>query len=176
MKAFISSLYKVIIDCFMMIPFYFVRSCISSLILKRKGKHTSISINVDFRSPHRISVGNYTTINKKVLLDGRGGELIIGDYVDIAQDANIWTLQHDYNSPNYQAVGGGVIIEDYVWVASRATILPNVRIGRGAVVAACAVVTKDVPPLAVVAGVPAKIIGWRDNVMNYKLGNNRYFY
>lgn len=51
------------------------------------------------------------------------------------------------------------MIENYVWLASRVTVLPGVTIGRGAVVAAGAVVTKDVPPLAIVGGVPAKIIG-----------------
>ena len=67
------------------------------------------------------------------------------------------------------------VIEDYVWIASRATILPGVKIGRGAVIASCAVVTKDVPPLAIVAGVPAKIIGWRKNNMDYKLGKGPWF-
>lgn len=175
MKSFFSGLYKYIIDLLMMIPSHFIRSFVLSLILKSKGHHTAICRNVDFRSPYRITVGNYTTINKRVLLDGRGGELIIGDSVDIAQEANIWTLQHDYNSSDYHSIGGGVIIEDYVWIASRVTILPNVKIGRGAVVASCAVVTKDVPPLAIVAGVPAKIIGWRKDVMDYKLGNSGWF-
>ena len=53
-----------------------------------------------------------------------------------------------------------MIIEDYVWLASRVTVLPGVHNGRGAVVASGAVVTKDVPPLAIVAGIPAKIIGY----------------
>ena len=91
----------------------------------------------------------------------RSGGVKIGDNVDIAQDDNIWTEQHDYNSPTYASVCKPVIIEDYVWIASRATILPGVTIGKGAVVASGAVVTKDVPPLAIVAGVPAKIIGKR---------------
>lgn len=175
MKSFISGLYKLTIDLFMIFPFHFIRTILAKLILKKLGRHTAICRNVEFRSPYRISIGNYTTINKEVLLDGRGGDLIIGDCVDIAQETNIWTLQHDYNSPDYKAIGGSVVIEDYVWVASRVTILPNVKIGRGAVVASCAVVTKDVPPLAVVAGVPAKIIGWREDVMSYKLGNKGWF-
>lgn len=66
--------------------------------------------------------------------------------------------------------GGNVIIDDYVWIASRATILPGVHIGRGAVVASGAVVTKDVPPLAIVGGVPAKILKYRKDCMKYKLG------
>lgn len=103
------------------------------------------------------------------------GGVIIGNNVDIAQETNIWTEQHDYNSPTYASVCEEVVIEDYVWIASRATILPGVRIGRGAVVASCAVVTKDVPPLAIVAGVPAKIIGWRTDNMQYKLACRNWF-
>lgn len=72
---------------------------------------------------------------------------------------NIWTEQHDYNSPTYASVEKPVIIEDYVWIASRATILPGVTIGKESVVASGAVVTKDVPPLSIVGGVPARIIG-----------------
>lgn len=135
---------------------------------------SSIHRNVDLRSPYRISVGTHTNINKKCVLDGRGG-LTIGNNVDIAQEVNIWTEQHDYNSPNYQSVNKSVVIEDYVWIASRASILPGVRVGRGAVVACGAVVTKDVPPLAIVAGVPAKVIGARKDCMDYHLGSRAWF-
>ena len=121
-----------------------------------------------------ISIGKYCNINKRTVLDGRGG-ITIGDSVDIAQDVNIWTEQHDYNSADYKASSAPVVIEDYVWIATRATILPGVTIGRGAVVATGAVVTKNVPPLAIVAGVPAKVIGQRENNMNYKLGTRPWF-
>lgn len=101
------------------------------------------------------------------MLDGRAAELIIGDNVDIAQETNIWTLEHDVNDDNHRVVPGRVVIEDHVWIASRVTILPNVHIGRGAVIASGAVVTKDVPPKAIVGGVPAKIIGIRENELTY---------
>ena len=74
-----------------------------------------------------------------------------------------------------QIKGGNIVIDDYVWIASRATILPNVHIGRGAVIATGAVVTKDVPPLAIVGGVPARIIKYRQDCMEYKLGFHYYF-
>ena len=138
-------------------------------MLKKLGAGVRFSRHLDIRSPYRISIGSHTHVNKNVLLDGRGASLIIGDNVDIAQEVNIWTMQHDYNDPQYLSVGKPVVIEDYVWIASRATILPGVKIGRGAVVASCAVVTKDVPPLAIVAGVPAKIIGSRKDCMEYQL-------
>ena len=92
------------------------------------------------------------------MLDGRSAELIIGDNVDIAQETNIWTLEHDVNDDDHRIVPGQVIIEDHVWIASRVTILPGVTIGENAVVGAGAVVTKDVEPNTVVGGIPAKLI------------------
>ena len=108
-------------------------------------------------------------INSEVLLDGRGGKIIIGNNVDIAREVNIWTLEHDPNDDYHKTKGGDVIIEDYVWIASRATILPNVKIGRGAVIASGSIVTKDVPPMNIVAGIPAKIIGKRKSSLKYNL-------
>jgi len=121
-----------------------------------------------------ISIGKNTIINKNCLIDGRGG-CVIGNNVDIAQDTFIWSEQHDYNSPDYDTVDKTVVIEDNVWIASRATILPGVRIGKGAVVACGSVVTKDVPPFTVVAGVPAKAIGNRTTDLHYKLKYNSWF-
>lgn len=136
---------------------------------------SAIYRNVDLRSPQRISVGKGTVINKNCMIDGRNGGVTIGDNVDIAQEVNIWTEQHDYNSPSYDAIGGAVVIEDYAWIASRATILPGVTIGRGAVVACCSVVTKDVPPMTIVAGVPARKIGERNASLSYKHNCRAWF-
>lgn len=175
MKDFLSGLCAIILEIMLSIPINWIRLVTCKILLKSLGRHSYIGRFVELRSPYRIKIGKSTNINKRVLLDGRGVGLIIGDNVDIAQDVNIWTLQHDYNSPHYEAENGLTVIEDYVWIASRATILPGVHIGRGAVVACGAVVTKDVPPLAVVGGVPAKIIGKRDNCMDYHLGKRPWF-
>lgn len=142
----------------------------------RIGYHCAICRNVDVRSPYRISVGSYTSINKKVLLDGRGGKLIIGNCVDIAQECNLWTLQHDYDSPLYTAIGADVVIEDYVWLASRVTVLPGVKIGYGSVIGTCSVVTKDIPPMSIAVGIPAKVIGKRKDCLKYKLGKRGWFH
>ena len=174
MKKFLYGLATYILELVMHFPSYGLRIFFLKIWIKKIGKHTAISRNVEFKSPQYITIGSNTTINSKAIIDGRGG-LIIGDNVDIAEYANIWTLEHDYNSPNYDAISGKVVIEDYVWIASRATILPGVTIGKGAVVAAGSIVTKDVPAYTVVAGVPAKKIGKRNPYLTYTLGNRMWF-
>lgn len=78
-------------------------------------------------------------------------------------------MEHDVNDPQHISVGADVVIDDYVWIGARSTIMPGVKIGKGAVVGTCALVTKDVPPLAIVGGIPAKIIGQRKNALTYNL-------
>ncbi len=113
------------------------------------------------RNPRGISLGSGCSIGPKVLLDGRKG-LFVGKNVTIAYEAIIWTLNHDYNDIHFCGKGASVTIHDFAWICSRSIILPGISIGEGAVVASGAIVTKDVPPYAVVAGVPAKVIGYRD--------------
>ena len=173
-REFCYGLWMIATGIIMRIPFYAIRHFWLKLFLKHFGKNNAIKRKVEVRIPHRISIGSNNCINHNVLLDGRG-ELLIGNNIDIAQEVNIWTAQHDYNDENYCGVTGTVIIEDYVWIASRVTILPGVRIHKGAVIAAGAVVTKDVPENAIVGGVPAKIIGFRNCNFKYKLGERIWF-
>jgi len=139
------------------------------------GRHCGFLMGIEIRNGKNISIGHNTVINKKVLLDGRGGKILIGNNVDIAQETNIWTLEHEPNDDYHKDKGGGVIIEDYVWIASRVTILPGVKIGRGAVIASGAVVTKDVSSMSVVGGVPAKKIGERTSQLKYTLNYRPLF-
>jgi len=92
------------------------------------------------------------------------GPLIIGNNVMMGPDVMIYTSNHRFDRTDIPMIDQGntepkaVVIEDDVWIAARAIILPGVRIGKGAVIAAGAVVTKDVPPYTVVGGVPARKI------------------
>ena len=120
-------------------------------------------------APERIFIGQHSVINPECCLDGRGGLISIHENSDIGPCTHIWTLEHDPNDPDHGTKGGPVTIEDHVWIASRVTILPGVTIGRGAVIAAGSVVTKDIPPRSIAAGVPAKVIGERDNPLEYTI-------
>ena len=118
-----------------------------------------------------ISIGSDSIINNNVLLDGRGKFLIIGNNVDIAQESQLWSLTHDYNKRNHDLIFKKTVIEDYVWICTRAIILPGVRIGKGAIIGAGCVVRRDVEEYSIMIGNPATMIGKRNKNLNY---NNSY--
>lgn len=142
----------------------------------RLGNQSNVCVNVKILSKHldrnHIQIGKNCVINPDCLLDGRSGKIIIHDNVDIARGSWIFTLEHDPHSDYHATKQGDVIIEEHVWVASRVTILPGVRIGQGSVIASGAIVTKDVPPMSIVGGVPAKVIGKRESKLLYQ---NNFF-
>jgi len=156
-------------------PFHSIRLLFFSPMLAALGNKNSFLMGVTFRNPRNIQIGDHNVINAGVMLDGRNGKLVIGNQVDIATGTYIWTLEHDPNSDDFADRAGDVIIEDHVWIGSRATILLGVRIGRGAVVAAGAVVTKDVSPMSIVAGVPATVIGTRTSALTYTKFHRPWF-
>jgi maltose O-acetyltransferase len=117
-----------------------------------------------------LRIGANTRINRNCLLDCRG-PLSIGKNVSISPEAAIITTQHPYDEPGLPLESRAVVVEDNVFIGMRAMILPGTTIGRGAVVAAGSVVTRDVEPLAVVAGVPARPIAKRpEEAADYVLG------
>ncbi len=107
-----------------------------------------------------VSIGAGTVINTGCLLYTTGG-LTIGRQVSVS--AGVWLLTgtHNINDPNFIVEFRPIVIGDYVWIGSRAIIQAGVTIGEGAVVMAGAVVTRDVPPYAIVGGVPARQVGER---------------
>lgn len=152
----------------MLIPSSFIRTNFLRLYGAKIGGNGKIANHVTVMSPWNLVLGKNVVINDYVLLDARGG-LVIGNHVDIARDTNIWTGQHDYNNEEHLYVTMPVYIYDYVWLASRTTVLPGCKIGRGAVIASGAVVTKNVEALAVMGGIPAKRISYRKNSLKYIL-------
>lgn len=157
------------------VPIHSVRHLSFWLAGLNLGQGSTIHTGCRFYLPHGIFVGQDTIIGDRCFLDGRA-PLVIGNHVDIASQVLIYNSEHDINDPQFRAISEPVVIEDYVFIGPRAIILPGVTIGKGAVVAAGAVVTKDVSPGSVVGGVPAKPISKRKlTEFTYHLGRSRLF-
>lgn len=157
------------------IPSHTIRRLIYRASGIKMGKGSVIHMWANFFQPKNIRVGEDTIIGDHCFLDGRA-LLKIGNHVDIASGVLIYNSEHDINSDDFKAIEEPVEIGDFAFIGPRAIILPGVKIGRGAVVAAGAVVTKDVEDFAVVGGVPARKISERKNKdLCYRLGRAALF-
>ena len=162
-------------------PRWFMR--LLAPLYQHRGKHSVIhrSARMD-TPPYRLfSLGDYSVIESFACINNAVGDVIIGDHtriglhntiigpvdignhVNLAQGITVTALNHNFSDTNKRIDEQGVstnpvTIEDDVWIGANAVILPGVTIGEHSVVAAGAVVTKDVPPHSLVAGGPAKVI------------------
>lgn len=128
------------------------------------GHNITIGYNC-FISPLSLKVGNDVWLGVNGFICGK---VVIGNGVIIGPNVSIPGASHIIDSVkpplNSDSTVKGTIIEDYVWIGSNCTILDDIKIGKGAVIAANSVVTKDVPDFSVVGGVPAKIIRYRTTI------------
>lgn len=175
-----------------LIPSHTIRLFLYRYLFRIKiGRDSSVHWLARFNNPSGVAISHNTVIGNDAFLDGRhkrnGGSyvrdffspsqrpLVIGNNVSIAGEVRIYTMQHDIDSPDFSESEGEVTIDDYVVIGTRVTILPGVHIGKGAVVASGAVVTRDVEPYSLVGGVPAKHIRYRSKDLRYKLKFRRLF-
>lgn len=138
--------------------YLFLREC------KKVGKNISLGFPLTFEGKREIEIGHDVSIASFVHIWGHGS-VKIGNRVLIATHTAITSLTHDHTYETMRfapIIAKPVIIEDDVWIGSNAVINPGITLGKGAVVGAGAIVTKDVPPYAIVAGVPARILKYRD--------------
>lgn len=150
------------------IPFYSMRHWYLRHILKIPlGRGCAVHMRCFFSGRH-VVIGDHTVINRGVFIDGRL-PVEIGNNVSISLEAMIFSMTHDVHSPGFDSVRKTTRISDYAWIGARAMILPGTTIGTGAVVGAGAVVTKDVAPYEIVAGIPAKKIADRRRDLSYTL-------
>lgn len=109
-----------------------------------------------------------------------GGKVCFGNYFHSGIDCMIISQNHNYegNKIPYdeKIILKDVVIGDCVWFGSRVTVIGGVCIGEGAIIAAGSLVCKDIPPLAIVGGNPAKIIKYRDKEHYYKLKKEGRFF
>ena len=152
-------------------------------LYQHRGKHSVIhrSVRMDTPPYRQFWLGDYSVVESFACINNAVGDVFIGDHtriglhntiigpvtigshVNLAQGITVTALNHNFEDTNRRIDEQGVsttpvIIGDDVWIGANAVILPGVHIGNHCVVAAGAVVTKDVPAHSLVAGVPAKII------------------
>jgi len=148
------------------IPFWTLRRPLLKLGKMKIGKGSFIMRKCYFLNANLLTIGEYSHINRGCLIDARG-IITIGNNVSISHNVNLVTGSHDIKSPDFIGIFKPIIIRDYAWLGVGCTILQGVTIGRGAVVAAGATVTKDVGNYEIVAGIPARKIGTRPKDLNY---------
>lgn len=142
-------------------------------------KNVVIHYKTEIRTPYNLHIGKGSIIGDNALLDARNG-LQMGENVNISSNVSIYTEQHDHRDEHFRCTEGqdkSVTIGDRVWLGSNVTVLPGVKIGEGAVCCAGCVVTKDVAPFEVVAGIPAKKVNIRPQSLSYEFdGSTCWFY
>ena len=162
-------------------PRWFIR--LLAPLYQHRGRHAIIhhSVRMDTPPYRKFWLGDYSVVESFACINNAVGDVIIGDHtriglhntiigpvtigshVNLAQGITITALNHNFYDSEKRIDQQGistkeVVLEDDIWVGANAVILPGVTIGKHAVVAAGAIVTKDVPPHSLVAGVPAKVI------------------
>ncbi len=141
-----------------------IRYLLTHQLFASCGKDVNIEHRAFFHSGKDIGIGDYSGIGINASLSGH---ITLGDYVMMGRDVVIMTRNHEFLRTDIPMVKQGfreerpVVISNDVWIGDRVIILGGVHIGEGAIIGAGSVVTKNVPPYAVVAGIPAKIIKMR---------------
>lgn len=163
-----------------LIPSVSIRHLFYTMGGVKMGKNVIFHWRTEIRRPDMLSIGDGCIIGDNAILDARQG-LTFGRNVNLSSNVSIYTLQHDHRDPNFACNQDkkkmSVEIDDRVWLGSNVIVLPGVHIGEGAVCCAGCVVTKDVEPYAVVAGIPAKKVSERPHNLEYEFkGKSCWFY
>lgn len=138
-----------------------LRCCVTKSLFKHAGRNINIEKGAYFGDGSQIEIGDNSGIGINCQVCG---PVKIGDNIMMGPEVIILTVSHKYDRLDIPMLEQGhkepepVTIGDDVWIGTRAIILPGISIGKGAIVGAAAVVTKDVPEYAIVCGNPAKII------------------
>ena len=153
-----------------LVPSHHLRKFVYKALGAQIGKNVVFHFKTEIRGIHKLKIGKGTIVGDNALLDARRG-LTIGNNVIIASNVTIHPGGHDIRDPYFRPPAmdsSPVVIGDRVYIGARAMILNGVTIGEGAVLCAGCIVTKDVEPYTVVAGIPAKKINERPRDLRYE--------
>ncbi|HNR22879.1 MAG TPA: acyltransferase [Steroidobacteraceae bacterium] len=133
--------------------------------LARLGEGTVVQEHFWVTNPEKVSIGSHCNFAQGVFITGGGG-VTIGDYVGLGPDVKIWSVNHRFEDPDTPWLKQGwdklpVVIEDDVWLGANCFVMPGITIGRGAILSAGTIMMKSVPPYAICAGNPGRVVGWR---------------
>ncbi|MFC7301543.1 acyltransferase [Cognatiluteimonas weifangensis] len=134
------------------------------LVLARQGVGVYYDAKVYIKFPWLVEVGDYVSFNRGIEIypsHATNHRVVIGSNVRIGPNARFLAAGHDVDDPDFRETGGEIRIGDNCWIGASAVILPGVTVGNGAVVAAGSLVSRDIPAMAVAAGIPARIIRQR---------------
>ena len=150
---------------FPMGPGAWLRARCLPFFLESIGKNTVIQHGFRVTSPQTVSIGSNCSLGQGVFIAGGGG-VRIGNWVGLGPDVKIWSVNHRFDDVDRPWLLQGweyaeVVVEDDVWLAANVFVVPGTTIGRGAIVAAGSVVNKSIPPYALFAGNPGRVVGWR---------------
>ncbi len=152
-----------------LVPSHHLRRFVYKALGAEVGKNVVLHFRTEIRSIHKLKIGKGTIIGDNALLDARSG-LTIGENVNISSNVSLYTYQHDHRDPYFRCTSDNtkpIIIGNRVWLGSNVIVMPGINIGKNAVCCAGCVVTKDVEPYAVVAGIPAKKVNERPKDLRY---------
>lgn len=153
-----------------LVPSHHIRRFVYRALGAEIGKNVVFHFRTEIRGIHRLKIGAGTIIGDNALLAASGG-LTIGKNVNLSLNVSIYSFEHDHRDPYFRCTPEKtcpITIGDRVWIGSNVIILPGVNIGEGAVCCAGCVVTKDVEPFTVVAGIPARKVNERPRDLRYE--------
>ena len=151
------------------IPSHTIRLAWLRLGGARIGKGSTVWRNTEILGIENLVIGVDTCVAWHCQIDCRAG-VIIGDHVVVASYVKIIAGTHDVEAPEFWAIGAPIYVEDYAWLATGVLLGHGSRIGRGAVVTANTVVSKEIAPYKIIGGSGAKVMGERPHDLNYKVG------
>lgn len=145
----------------------FLRNVVFKIALEGFGSNeTTVDYKTYIRYPSKVSIGSGTTINRGCRFYAshfhKDVRIRIGNHVAVAPEVSFFAAGHDYTELSLPDIAASITVGDHAWIGARSIVLQGVTIGEGAVIAAGSVVTKDIPPYTVAAGVPARVIKKRD--------------